>query len=66
MGAVAARVPEAALLLLGWVTVQLLDWAAEFGPQLLRVQRIGVIAALVAICLLAILVYTSRRRDVGY
>jgi hypothetical protein len=66
VGALAARVPEASLLLLGWVTVQLLDWAAEFGPQLLRVQRIGVIAALVAVCLLAILYYTTRRRDVRY
>jgi hypothetical protein len=61
--ALAARVPEAALLLMGWVTVQLLDQIATYGLQLLRVQRVGLIAALVAVCFLAILYRTWRNSD---
>jgi hypothetical protein len=62
--AIAARVPEAALLLTGWVTVQLLNQVSTYGLQLLRVQRVGLIAALVAVCFLAILYRTWRNPDV--
>jgi hypothetical protein len=55
LAAVAAQVPEAALLVIGWVTVQLLDRVEAYGLQLLRVQRVGLIAAVVVVCVLAIL-----------
>jgi hypothetical protein len=55
LAVVAARVPEAALLVTGWVTVQLLDRVEAYGLQLLRVQRIGLIAAAVIVCFLTIL-----------
>jgi hypothetical protein len=57
----AARVPEAALLLMGWVTVQLLDFAATLGLQLLRVQRVALIAVLFILCVLAVWYATWRR-----
>jgi hypothetical protein len=66
VGVLAARVPEAALLVVAWVTVQLLDWAANFGLQMLRAQRVGVIVALVILCFLAILYFTLRRPDVRH
>lgn len=61
VGAVAARVPEAAALVTAWVTVQLLDRAAAYGQQLLRIQRVGLIAALVVLCFLVILYRAWRR-----
>jgi hypothetical protein len=54
VAAVAAQVPEAALLVMAWVTVQLLDRVEAYGLQLLRVQRVGLIAAVIVVCLLAI------------
>jgi hypothetical protein len=66
VGTVAAGVPEAALLVTGWVTVQILDWGANFGLQLLRIQRVGIVAALVTACLLTILYFTLRRPDVRH
>jgi hypothetical protein len=66
LGAIAAAVPEAALLVMGWVAVQILDWGANFGLQLLRVQRIGIVAALVALCFVAILFFNARRPHVRY
>jgi hypothetical protein len=62
--AVASRLPEAALLVMGWTAVQILDWPAAFGQQLLRAQRVGIIAALVAVCLIALLVLATRRANV--
>jgi len=59
----AARVPEAAPLLMGWVAIQLLNQVSTYGLQLLRVQRVGLIAALVAACFLAILYRTWRNPD---
>jgi hypothetical protein len=64
VGAIVAAVPEAAPLATGWVAVQILDWGANFGLQLLRVQRVGIVAALVTLCFLAILFFTARRPDV--
>jgi hypothetical protein len=46
--------------------VQILDWGANFGLQLLRVQRIGIVAALVALCFVAILFFNARRPHVRY
>jgi hypothetical protein len=66
LGAVGARVPEAALLVLAWVTVQILDWGSSFGQQLLRAQRVGIVVALIAVSLVAILVRAARRPDVRH
>jgi hypothetical protein len=41
-------------LVTGWVTVQLLDRVEAYGLQLLRVQRVGLVAAVVVACLLVI------------
>jgi hypothetical protein len=60
----AQRVPEAALLLIGWISIQLLDQIATYGLQLLRVQRVGLIAALVAVCFFALLYRAWRSPDV--
>ena len=54
LAAAAAQVPETALLVMAWVTVRLLDRVEAYGLQLLRVQRVGLIAAMVVVCLLAI------------
>src|SRR5439155_21980606 len=61
LAAAAARVPEAALLVMGWVTVRLLDRAATAGVQLLRVQRAGLIAVLFILSVLAVWYGAWRR-----
>jgi hypothetical protein len=56
-----SRVPEAAALVMGWVTVQLLDRAAAFGLQMLQVQRVGLIVLMVVLCVGGIGYLTYRK-----
>ena len=63
MATAAARVPEAGPLLMGRVAIQLLNQVSTYGLQLLRVQRVGLIAALVAVCFLALLYRVRRSPD---
>jgi hypothetical protein len=60
-----ARVPEAAALVMGWVTVQLLERAAAFGLQMLRVQRVGLIVVMVVLCVVGVGYLAYRRGHEG-